>query len=209
MYIPSSFKEENPKILFSLIEEHSFGILFSQHEDQPEVTHLPFLIDRERGERGTLIAHFAKANKHWRKIDSSEEVLCVFQGPHSYISPSWYKDRETVPTWNYATVHVYGFPKIVDNSDELRKMVTKLTHYHEAKIDSDWNLEEGKADFETDLKAIVGLEIEITRMEGKFKFNQNRSKEDQLGVIENLDEMKAPGIKAIMKRNLKDDSSTL
>ena len=205
MYIPSSFKEEDHNILFSLIEEHSFGILFSQHEDQPEVTHLPFLIDQERGGKGILIAHFAKANKHWRKIDANKEVLCVFQGPHSYISPSWYKDRETVPTWNYATVHVYGKPKIIDKPDELRKMVISLTHHHEAKVATDWSLEEGEAEFEKDLLAIVGIEIEITRMEGKFKFNQNRSREDQLGVIENLDEIKTPGIKAIMKKNLKDD----
>lgn len=202
MYTPSSFKEENPNILFPFIEEHSFGVLFSQHQDHPEATHLPFLIDRTRGKNGTLIAHFAKANKHWKTLDSAKEVLCVFQGPHTYISPSWYKNRETVPTWNYATVHVYGTPKVIADLEDLREMVTRLTHHHDAKVDTDWSLEEGKASFETDLKAIVGLEIEITRLEGKFKFNQNRSKEDQLGVIEHLDEKNAPGVKAIMKRNL-------
>tara|TARA_R110000868_G_scaffold259361_5_gene517329 strand:+ start:92890 stop:93504 length:615 start_codon:yes stop_codon:yes gene_type:complete len=203
MYIPSSFKEENPEVLFSLIEEYSFGVLFSQHQNQPEATHLPFLIDRSQGNKGALIAHFAKANKHWKTLDETKEILCVFQGPHTYITPSWYKNRETVPTWNYATVHVYGKPRIIDDLQKLAKMVTQLTHHHEATVDTDWSLKEGKSVFETELKAIIGLEIEITRMEGKFKFNQNRSKEDQLGVIEHLDEKKAPGVKEIMRRNLK------
>lgn len=203
MYIPSSFKEENPDLLFALIEEYSFGLFFSQHQDKPEVTHLPFLFDRNKYDKGTLIAHFAKANKHWRTLEEDKEVLCVFQGPHMYISPSWYKNRDTVPTWNYATVHVYGKPKVIHDLNELRKMVTTLTNHHEAQVDSDWSLEEGKSSFESDLRAIVGLEIEITRMEGKFKFNQNRSVEDQLGVIEHLDKQKELGIKKIMERNLK------
>ncbi len=203
MYTPSSFKEENPDVLFELIEQYSFGVLFSQHFEQPEVTHLPFLIDRTKGGKGSLIAHFAKANTHWQKLDETKEVLCVFQGPHTYVTPSWYKNRETVPTWNYATVHVYGKPTVIHDSEILRSMVTHLTHHHEAKVETDWKLEEGKKSFESNLKAIVGLEIEITRMEGKFKFNQNRSKEDQLGVIKHLDETTAPGVKEIMEKNLK------
>ena len=204
MYTPSSFKETNSEVLFDLIEEHSFGILFSQHKDQPEVTHLPFLVDRKRGKHGFLIAHFAKANKHWRNIDEGKELMVVFQGPHTYISPSWYKNREEVPTWNYATVHVHGKPIVTHDSEELRKMVKRLTHLHEGKIDSDWSLDEvSKKDFETDLKAIVGLEIEITRIEGKFKFNQNKSKDDQTKVIKNLDKLGIKDVSKIMKGNLK------
>lgn len=203
MYIPSSFKEDNPDILFELIRTHSFGILFSQHQKKPEATHLPFMVDPDRGKSGVLIAHFAKANKHWQKLDKSREVLCIFQGPHSYISPSWYKNRETVPTWNYATVHVYGTPRLIYDIEELRAMVTRLTHLHESTVENDWSLEEAEKTMDTELKAIVGLEIDILRMEGKFKFNQNRPKEDQKGVIESLNEEDAPGVKAIMKRNLK------
>lgn len=202
MYTPSSFKEENPDVLFEFIKKYNFGVLFSQHFESPEATHLPFLINKKQGEKGALIAHFAKANKHWRKLESTKEILCVFQGPHTYISPSWYKDRNTVPTWNYATVHVYGIPKLIHDLNELRTMVTDLTHFHEDQVDSDWSLEEGKESFEIDLKAIVGIEIEITRMEGKFKFNQNRSKEDQLGVIEHLEEKNTPEVSSIMKKNL-------
>ena len=202
MYIPSSFKETDPNILFELIERYNFGILFSQHGDQPEATHLPFMVDRSRGLQGTLIAHFARANKHWKTLDETKEVLTVFQGPHAYISPSWYKNRKTVPTWNYATVHVYGKPKLIHETEALHEMATRLTHYHENLIETDWSMEEAEGAMHNLLKGIVGIEIEITRLEGKFKFNQNRSTEDQQGVIDHLDENYAPGVKEIMRRNL-------
>ncbi len=203
MYTPSSFKETDPNILFDLIEQYNFGIIFSQHGEQPEATHLPFLLDRDRGENGFLIAHFAKANKHWRRIESNREVLVVFQGPHSYISPSWYKNRNTVPTWNYATVHVYGKVQITEDPQRLAEMVTRLTHYHEDQIKTDWDLSEGHSVFERELKGIVGFELEISSIQGKFKFNQNRSEEDQRSVVDHLDDHSAPGVKDIMKRNLK------
>lgn len=202
MYTPSSFKETDPDILFELIERYNFGILFSQHGDQPEATHLPFMVDRSRGLQGTLIAHFARANKHWKTLDENREVLTVFQGPHTYISPSWYKNRKTVPTWNYATVHVYGKPKLIHETEAILEMVTRLTHYHENQIETNWSMEEAGDAMHTLLKGIVGIEIEITRLEGKFKFNQNRSTEDQQAVIDHLDEKYAPGVKEIMRRNL-------
>ena len=202
MYTPSSFKETDPDILFELIERNNFGILFSQHGHQPEATHIPFMVDRSRGLQGTLIAHFARANKHWKTMDENREVLTVFQGPHTYISPSWYKNRKTVPTWNYATVHVYGKPKLIHETEALHEMATRLTHYHENLIETDWSMKEAGDAMHNLLKGIVGIEIEITRLEGKFKFNQNRSTEDQQGVIDHLDENYAPGVKEIMRRNL-------
>lgn len=206
MYTPSSFKEENPDVLFELIEEHNFGIIFSQHQDQPEATHLPFLVHRQKGEQGTLIAHFAKANKHWKKLDEAKDVLVVFQGPHSYISPAWYKNRAEVPTWNYATVHVFGKPKVIEDAAELNKMVKELTHFHEDQENTGWKLDEvPEKDYNTDLKAIVGLEIEISKMEGKFKFNQNKPDKDQKSVIAKMEDLGREDISAIMKRNL--DSS--
>lgn len=206
MYTPSSFKEENPDVLYDLIEEHNFGIIFSQHQDQPEATHLPFLVHRQKGEQGTLIAHFAKANKHWKKLDEAKDVLVVFQGPHSYISPAWYKNRAEVPTWNYATVHVFGKPKVIEDAAELNKMVKELTHFHEDQENTGWKLDEvPEKDYNTDLKAIVGLEIEISKMEGKFKFNQNKPDKDQKSVIAKMEDLGREDISAIMKRNL--DSS--
>lgn len=203
MYTPSSFKEENPDVLFDLIEEHNFGIIFSQHQDQPEATHLPFLVHRKKSEQGTLIAHFAKANKHWKKLDEAKDVLVVFQGPHSYISPAWYKNRAEVPTWNYATVHVFGKPKVIEDPAELNKMVKELTHFHEDQENTGWKLDEvPEKDYNTDLKAIVGLEIEISKMEGKFKFNQNKSDKDQKSVISKMEDLGREDISEIMKRNL-------
>ncbi len=203
MYTPSSFKEENPDVLFDLIEEHNFGIIFSQHQDQPEATHLPFLVHRQKGKHGTLIAHFAKANKHWEKLDESKDVLVVFQGPHSYISPAWYVNRAEVPTWNYATVHVFGKPKVIEDAAELNKMVKELTHFHEDQENTGWKFDEvPEKDYNTDLKAIVGLEIEISKMEGKFKFNQNKPDKDQKSVITKMDDLGREDISAIMKRNL-------
>lgn len=201
MYIPSSFKEQDPEVLYSMIERYNFGVLFSQHTGLPEATHLPFLVNRHKGTNGVLLAHFARANKHWQRI-RNEEVLIVFQGPHSYISPSWYVHRNTVPTWNYATVHVYGTPTIIEDTSTLREMVFQLTHYHEKQINSSWSIEEVSDKVEQELKAIVGIEIEISRMEGKFKFNQNKSRKDQESVIHNLDEKTAPEVSDIMKANL-------
>lgn len=203
MYTPSSFKEDNPDVLFDLIKEHNFGIIFSQHENQPEATHLPFLVHPEKGKHGTLIAHFAKANKHWKKLDEAKDVLVVFQGPHSYISPAWYVNRAEVPTWNYATVHVFGKPKIIEDPVELNKMVKELTHFHENQENTGWKLSEvPKKEYNTDLKAIVGLEIVIKKMEGKFKFNQNKSVKDQKSVIAKMDDSGRKDISAIMKRNI-------
>jgi transcriptional regulator len=202
MYNPSSFKENDPQILFELIRKFNFGILFSQHGDNPEATHLPFLIDEDKNE---LVAHFAKANKHWKGLDSQKEVLVVFQGPHSYISPSWYENRETVPTLNYATVHVKGTPEIIHEHADLLKMVTDLTQYHEDQVETDWSLKEAESIMDIELKAIVGLKIRINEMEGKFKFNQNRSRADQQKVIEHLDSH-ANDVKEIMRKNLGENS---
>lgn len=203
MYNPSAFKETNPNVLFEFIETYNFGLLFSQHTFKPEVTHLPFLIDRNRGNKGVLIAHFAKANKHWREIKEGEELLIVFQGPHTYISPSWYVNRAEVPTWNYATVHVRGIATLLHDEEALHKMVTRLTHFHEEQIESDWDISEvSESEYQTDLKRIVGIEIEITDLEGKFKFNQNKKVEDQQSVIRHLDMLDKAEESAIMRNNL-------
>lgn len=201
MYTPSSFKETDPKVLLRLIREFNFGVLFSQHGDEPQATHLPFLITEDKKE---LTAHFARANKHWKSLKEDKEVLIVFQGPHTYISPSWYKNRDTVPTWNYATVHVKGLPEVIHDTEELRKMVTELTHYHESQIESDWSMKEAESKMEIELKAITGLRVSITEIQGTFKFNQNKSREDQQKVTEHLGEQ-AEDVKKIMLENLRSE----
>ncbi|MTI87668.1 MAG: FMN-binding negative transcriptional regulator [Balneolaceae bacterium] len=205
MYIPSSFREENPEKLYDFIEEYSFGVLFSQHQKEAEATHLPFMVDRDNNR---LYAHFSRANKHWECITDNEPVLVVFHGPHTYISPDWYEQKDTVPTWNYAAVHVKAKPVIIHEKERLRSMVDQLTHHHEEMVDSEWDYEAAHPKRDRLLKAIVGIQLEILEMEGTFKFNQNRSQEDQKGVIEALSSSKREADQAVaevMKNTFEDE----
>jgi transcriptional regulator len=205
MYTPNSFKETDPDVLYPFIKEHNFGITFSQTKDGPVATHLPFMVNREEK---MLIAHFARANKHWQKINVKQKTLVVFHGTHGYISPSWYKEKNTVPTWNYAAVHVTGLPVITHDLNELREMVDSLTHHHEKAMESDWDYEAAHEKRDRLLKGIVGLKINIERLEGQFKFIQNRSREDRNGVIKALEASGSESdrrMASIMKRNEKQD----
>jgi transcriptional regulator len=183
------------------MRSNNFAVLFSA-QPEPLATHLPFLIDPERGPQGTLICHMARANPHWQQLDPAQEVLVVFQGPHSYISPLWYATPSVVPTWNYAAVHAYGKPRLIHEPESLRQMVLQLAAFHEPAENLpnfDANLPENL------LQAIVGVEIEITRLEGKFKFNQNKSVEDQRGVIDALsqsDDTTQQAVARIMQANI-------
>ncbi len=206
MYTPSSFSVNDPSLGIELINRYNFGMFISNGADSPLATHLPFMIETEETKPVKLITHMAKANKHWRKLNDGDEVLCIFNGPHAYISPSWYEDRVTVPTWNYATVHVRGKIKLIHDELLLRKIVTDLTHFMETTVDSDWSLVEGESTIPIELKAIVGIEIQIEELITKFKFNQNRSVEDQKKVIESLEKLEGNYYKEIveiMNRNLK------
>lgn len=184
MWTPRAFRQEDLGSLHELMESYNFAVLVSASDGTLFATHLPFMIDRERGPFGTLIGHMARANPHWKHL--REEVLVVFQGPHAYISPSWYRDQVTVPTWNYAVVHAYGHADLIHEPARLRPMVERLTRLHEADARYSWRLEQAEPIMESQLKGIVGFEIEITRLEGKFKLNQNRTKEDQKGVAQAL-----------------------
>jgi len=210
MYTPSSFRVSDHLTISRFIKAHNFGVLFSHHGETPEATHLPFMVETHGNNIKKLIAHFAKANKQWRRIDESKEVLVVFQGPHAYITPSWYEQRETVPTWNYAAVHVRGKAKIIHQKDRLRQMVEELTHFHEQQVDSDWDLQEAASIMETELKAITGIEISVKEIEAKFKFNQNRSEQDQRCVIDHLrkhqGDKSLQDVAEIMEENLKKGS---
>lgn len=202
MYTPYSFQERDRDKVLDFIEAYNFGVLFSEHEGEPDATHLPFYLDRENE---TLVAHFAKANKHWERLNPDKPVLVVFQGPHAYITPHWYEEKQTVPTWNYAAVHIKGKPETIHNEEDLRELVDLLTHHHEAAEDSEWDYESAHSRRDQLLKAIVGIKISITDIQAAFKFNQNRSKADQKGVIEGLmskDSVDHNEVASIMKRNL-------
>ncbi len=185
MYIPDHFKETNPERIASFIKSHSFGILTTAPNGVPFVSHLPFLYSYFEGSQGKLFGHMARANSQWQHFTADGEVLAVFQGPHAYISPSWYSSPG-VPTWNYAVVHLRGKPRLIESESELEALVERITCVHESHMPSPWkpNLEgERRSKL---LNMIVGFEIEITDIQAKYKLSQNRSPEDQQRVIEEL-----------------------
>jgi transcriptional regulator len=157
------------------------------------VNHIPFLVDSTRGEHGTLIAHVARANPIWKSLTKESACVVIFQGPQTYITPSWYPAKQAhgkvVPTWNYAVVHAHGSPCAIDDGEWLRKHVTELSDLHESERAVPWSVSDAPPDFiDSMLKAIVGIEIPISTLVGKWKTSQNRPLPDKLGTIAGLQE---------------------
>jgi transcriptional regulator len=205
MYIPGSFREDDVAAMHELIRQNSFGTLFSQTPEGPFATHLPFLIDPEPAPLGTLRAHVGRANPHWRSLTNAVDVLITFLGPHAYISPSWYANQVTVPTWNYAAVHAAGSVSLIHDKGQLRDHVLAMVREHESYVEEPWDPAAAEPIMDAQLGAIVGLEIRIRTLEGKFKFNQNRSREDQEGVIAAMSASADPqhhAVARIMRANL-------
>jgi len=186
VYIPSAFKVTEPVCLKNFIQTYSFATLFTMAGDAPFATHLPFLLEPENGEHGTLLGHVARANPHWQAFDGTREALVVFQGPHAYISPTWYNSI-AVPTWNYAAVHVYGRPRIVEDISVVTALLDRLVRVYESGFEKPWDGVLPQEFKQGLLRAIVAFEIPITRIEGKFKLSQNRSAEDQAGMLSKLE----------------------
>ncbi|MDX1966643.1 MAG: FMN-binding negative transcriptional regulator [Planctomycetaceae bacterium] len=185
MYLPAAFQETDLASMFDFIEEHSFGLLVSQGDDQPFATHLPLLLERDSGPRGTLVSHMARANPHWRYADG-QPVLVVFSGPHAYISPTWYAAEHVVPTWNYVAVHAYGVLEPILETDAILDIVSRTADRYEQSRQPSWQFESG-TDFAAKLvQSIVGFRIELTRLEGKWKLSQNHSLERRRSVIAGL-----------------------
>jgi len=194
MYQPPLFRETRPEVLHELIRAHSLGLLVSVGSDGPVADPLPFLLDADAGAHGRLLAHMARANPQWRIIDDNpgKPVLVVFQGVNTYVTPSWYETkRETgkvVPTWNYAIVQVRGTARIIDDHDWLAWQIKKLTDTHEGARKHRWHVSDAPQPFiDAQIKGIIGLEIAIESIEGKWKVSQNRPATDQKGVIEGLE----------------------
>lgn len=188
MYIPSSFEETDCDTLHDFIEEHSFATLFSQSEAGSMASHLPLLIDKYSGPSGTLIGHFAKANPQWKQADG-KQVLVTFHGPHAYVSPEWLPAKNVVPTWNYVAVHASGTLKLQTDPDQLLSIVKRYVEHYETTRQHPWSLDEPDADFvEILLDAIVGFEIEIEHLEGKWKLSQNHDEGRREAVIAGLRE---------------------
>jgi transcriptional regulator len=193
MYIPSSFAEDDLPTLHAFIEAHPLAALVTHSEtDGLFATHLPLVLDRTAGPMGTLIGHVARANPHSRgAAGESRSAMIIFTGPDAYITPEWYAaKRDTgrvVPTWNYVAVHVYGALHLRDDPEFLREHLETLTTRHESNRPHPWQVSDAPADYvQQQVKAIVGVEISIARIEGKWKMSQNRSEADVHGVIQGL-----------------------
>jgi len=191
MYNPSSFAEHDVAVMRAFIEAHPFGALVTASPSGLFATHLPLVLDRGTGPHGTLQGHIARANPHHELAGEGAEALVLFTGPDSYVTPTMYatkaKHGKVVPTWNYVAVHAHGTLRFVREPDALRRHLTRLTARHEASRPQPWAITDAPADYiEKQLGAIVGVEIQITGLEGKWKMSQNRSAEDVEGVIEGL-----------------------
>ena len=186
MYVPSSFAETELKTLHRFIEEHSFATLITNAEGSSFASHLPLLLDRSVGEFGQLIGHLAKANPQSDQLQN-QSLLMIFHGPHAYISPAWYESDHTVPTWNYQAVHVYGSCTLETDPAQLKRILDQYVAFYEATQPVPWSIPDSDIDFvDSLLPAIVGFRIQIERIEGKFKLNQNLSAERQQKVINAL-----------------------
>ena len=193
MYVPPAFREDRPQAIHALIDAHPLALLVSTGEDGPTANPVPMLLDPSAG---VLRCHLARANGQVGELRAAQaagrEVLAVFQGPQAYISPGWYASKadhgRVVPTWNYLIVQVRGVPRVIENADWLRGQVGALTDRHEAGLADPWSVGDAPDGFvAAQLRGIVGLELPLTRVTGKWKASQNRPAADRAGVIAGLE----------------------
>ena len=194
MYVPAHFAESRVEVLHELIRGRPLGVLVTLGAEGLSANHVPFEIAAEPQPFGSLRCHVARANPVWCDFTSDCEALVIFTGPSTYVSPSWYPTKnqsgEVVPTYNYLAVHAYGAMKAIHDPEWLRGLVTRLTHRFEASRETPWQVTDAPAPFiEKQLGAIVGIEIPITRLVGKWKVSQNRPPQDREGVARALGEL--------------------
>lgn len=198
MYIPADFAATDAALLHEVMAANSFATVVSSGRQGLLATHVPVLLDRDRGPHGTLLAHVARANPHWQDL-AEGEAMVVFQGAHGYVSPRWYDSPRLVPTWNYVAVHAYGRPRLVWDATELHALMVRLAAHYEAPAgDRAWTLDRlPEKQRDALMKAIVGVEIPIARLEGKLKLSQNRTPADRRGVVDALAASDDPGDRAL------------
>lgn len=193
MYLPPQFAEPRADELHRIVRDNALGMLVTHTAEGLEAQHIPFYLDPSPGHCGALLAHVARANPIWRQVAEGSPVLVVFRGAEGYISPNWYPSKhEThrrVPTWNYEVVHAHGTLHIRDDEKFLRGVLARLTRQHEATQPEPWKMGDAPADYLDEmLKHIVGIEVRLTRLEGKCKLNQHHAEADREGAICGLEQ---------------------
>ncbi|OZI71766.1 FMN-binding negative transcriptional regulator [Bordetella genomosp. 12] len=204
MYIPAHFNIEDRAALVALIREFPLGVLITHGAAGLDANHIPFELDESAGGLGVLNAHVARANPLWQEAADGDEVLVVFRAEQAYISPNWYPSKheahKQVPTWNYRVVHARGRLAIKDDARFVRGVVARLTRQHEAAEPRPWKMTDSAPDFiDGMLRAVVGIEITLTSLEGKFKLSQNKAARDIEGAARQLIERGAPGLGEVMQ----------
>lgn len=188
MYQPPHFREDDPAVQHALIRAHPLGLLVTVGSSGLEANHIPFVLDASAG---VLQGHLARPNPQWQGFDPATEALVVFQGPEAYITPSWYAVKaetgKVVPTWNYAVVQAHGRLRVIEDRHWLRAQIEALTRSQEDRREHSWQVSDAPTAYvEAQMGGIVGIEIAITRIEGKWKVSQNRPDRDRAGVVAGL-----------------------
>jgi transcriptional regulator len=198
MYQPPHFREDRIEVQHGLIRSHPLGLLITAGPGGLQANAIPFLVysdlaAKDFAPHGTLRAHMARGNPQWRELAAAGECLVVFQGPQQYITPSWYPTKQehgkVVPTWNYVTVHAWGAPQVIEDSGWLRRQIEDLTNLNEGVLPKPWKVDDAPEQYlASQMKGIIGIEIPIARIEGKWKVSQNRPEVDRAGVAAGLRE---------------------
>ena len=192
MYLPTHFEEKRPEVLHELVRAQPLGLLVTLADSGLQANPIPFFLDADpAGGPGVLRAHVARANPVWRETRADMEALVVFQGPQAYVSPNWYPSKaehgKVVPTWNYVMVQARGVPRAIDDAAWVHALVSTLTDLHEATRPAPWSVTDAPADYiAATQRAIVGIEVELSSLKGKWKVSQNRSAADRAGVVQGL-----------------------
>ncbi|POY38293.1 protease [Solitalea longa] len=186
MYSPKNYRNDNTEEIYEFVRQNSFGIMVSQVDNRPWATHIPLYLNVDDKGKTTLSGHISKVNPQWKEFNAEEEVLVIFQGAHTYISPSWY-DHENVPTWNYLAVHVYGTVKLIEG-DELYDSLSKLVDKYEVNSQNPVSVHSMSQEMvRKEMKGIIGFEIEIKEIQATYKLSQNRNKHNHSLIIDQLE----------------------
>ena len=198
-YIPKHFRVSDRDALVAFVQANGFATLVTAGAEGLDVSHIPLHLVRAADGKVKLLGHVARANAHWKSLEAGRETLAIFNGPHAYISPSWYVNHPSVPTWNYATVHARGTAKLMDE-EGLKRLIDTLSAHYESGREKPWRMADLPADYVAMMvRAIVGFEIEVASLEGKFKLSQNRKADDIPGVLAALEAQGEGATAALMR----------